>query len=178
MSYFSFYTKKDGVFSYRMFAFQCFKKIVILNRYLRKKEEAPDKKEGCPRMRLRRGGAQTHNPKCGPRDNICGLTWTGRGSVGGTCPHLQAQRRRGLRQGPQGRLRWTPSSGGRGCVLKTNLVIEELGNRRFRNKVQLHGLPSPSKKLSGCSLPLILPVSGSLHIWTSLAFASWSVSKG
>lgn len=173
-----------------MFAFPCFKKIVILNRHLRKKEEAPDQKEGCPGMRLRRGGTQTHNPKCGPRDNKCGLTRTvrgfvggtltrtGRGFVGGTCPHLQAQRRTGLRQGPQGRLRGTPSSGGRGCVLKTNLVIEELGNRRFRNKVQLHGLPSPSKKLSGCSLPLILPVSGSLHVWTSLAFASWSVSKG
>ena len=63
-------------------------------------------------------------------------------------------------------------------VLKTNLVTEELGKGRFRNKVQLPGLPSPSKKLSGCSLPLILPVSGSLHVWTSLAFASWSVSKG
>ena len=157
-----------------LFFRQCCKMIVILNGYLRIKEEVPDKKEIGLRMGLRRKGMQTYNPKCGLRDNKPGPTRTGRG----------------LAEGPA--FIWNPRGGwlrtrtGRkplpdtvlGCVLKTNLVKEKLENTRFHNKVQLCELPSPAKKLSGCSSPLILPVNKYMHVWKSLAFASWSISKG
>ena len=62
---------------------QCCKTIVILNGYLRIKEEVPDKKEICLRMGLRRKGMQTYNPRCGLRDNKPGPTRTGRGLAEG-----------------------------------------------------------------------------------------------